>query len=59
MAFRARLTDEERKVVDLRAAGQNWAEIALALGGSADQRRVQYTRAVDRAVAELGLSSGE
>jgi RNA polymerase sigma-70 factor (ECF subfamily) len=58
-AFRARLTEEERTVADRRAAGQGWAEIAQALGGTADQRRVQYTRAVDRAAAELGLNSEE
>jgi RNA polymerase sigma-70 factor (ECF subfamily) len=58
-ALRARLTAEERAVADRRGAGQNWAEIAAGLGGTADGRRMQLKRAVDRVAAELGLGDEE
>jgi hypothetical protein len=54
-ALRSRLTDEERTVADLRGAGQGWAEVAAALGGTADGRRMQLKRALDRVAPELGL----
>jgi RNA polymerase sigma-70 factor (ECF subfamily) len=57
--FRARLSDEERRVADLRAEGRGWAEIALALGGTADGRRVQLRRALGRVCGELGLEAGD
>jgi RNA polymerase sigma-70 factor (ECF subfamily) len=58
-ALRARLTDEERAVADLRGAGQGWAEVAAALGGTADGRRMQLKRALDRVAPELGLEDDE
>jgi DNA-directed RNA polymerase specialized sigma24 family protein len=58
-ALRARLTDEERAVADLRGAGQGWAEIAAVLGGTADGRRMQLKRALDRVAPELGLEEEE
>jgi RNA polymerase sigma-70 factor (ECF subfamily) len=58
-ALRARLTAEERAVADRRGAGQGWAEIAAGLGGTADGRRMQLKRAVDRVAAELGLDDEE
>jgi RNA polymerase sigma-70 factor (ECF subfamily) len=54
-ALRDRLTAEERAVADRRGAGQGWAEIAAALGGTADGRRMQLKRALDRVAPELGL----
>ncbi|HZY90903.1 MAG TPA: ECF-type sigma factor [Gemmataceae bacterium] len=57
--FRARLTDEERRVADLRAEGREWAEVAEALGGTAEGRRVQLRRAVSRVSGELGLGAGD
>src|SRR5262249_54082325 len=36
--LRQRLTPEELRLADLRAAGQQWAEIATALGGTAQAR---------------------
>jgi RNA polymerase sigma-70 factor (ECF subfamily) len=54
-ALRDRLTPEERQVADRRGAGQEWAEIATALGGTADGRRMQLKRALDRVAPELGL----
>jgi DNA-directed RNA polymerase specialized sigma24 family protein len=53
--LRRRLTDEERRLSELRAQGLGWAEIARELGGTPDGRRVQLVRAVQRVGAELGL----
>jgi RNA polymerase sigma factor (sigma-70 family) len=53
--LRRRLTPEERRVADLRASGQEWAEIAAELGGTAQARRKQLARALDRVTGELGL----
>jgi RNA polymerase sigma-70 factor (ECF subfamily) len=52
---RDRLNDEERKVADLRGIGKSWPEIAEELGGTAEARRKQLTRALDRVAEELGL----
>jgi DNA-directed RNA polymerase specialized sigma24 family protein len=54
-AVRARLSEEERTIADLRAAGRKRTEIALELGGTADARRVQFQRAAERVGRELGL----
>src|SRR5262249_7620634 len=54
-SFRGRLSDEERRLVDQRAAGRPWAELAAELGESPDAVRVRLTRAIDRAARELGL----
>ena len=54
-ALRGRLTPEERELADRRGAGQGWAEIAAALGGTVDGRRMQLKRAIDRVAPELGL----
>jgi RNA polymerase sigma factor (sigma-70 family) len=50
-----RLTDEERRLADLRAQGRAWEEIAAELGGTAVARRKQLARALDRVTRELGL----
>jgi RNA polymerase sigma-70 factor (ECF subfamily) len=52
---RGRLSEEERQIADLRAAGHNWPQIAQQLGGSAEARRKQFARALDRVVEELGI----
>ncbi len=52
---RRRLSDEERRLADLRAEGREWAEVATAMGGTAQARRKQLARALDRVVAEMGL----
>jgi hypothetical protein len=57
--LRARLTEEEQRLADLRAAGRSWAEIAQEMGGSPDARRVQLQRAADRVARELGLEQGD
>jgi RNA polymerase sigma-70 factor (ECF subfamily) len=53
--FRARLTEEERNLADLRARGSDWATIAQELGGTAEGRRKQVARAIARIEQELGL----
>jgi RNA polymerase sigma-70 factor (ECF subfamily) len=53
--LRRRLTPEELRLADLRAEGQAWAEIAAALGGTAQARRRQLARALDRVAAQVGL----
>src|SRR5262249_42410169 len=53
--FRRRLSVEERRLADFRAEGRGWAEIAAELGGTAQARRMQLARALDRVAQELGL----
>jgi RNA polymerase sigma factor (sigma-70 family) len=54
-ALRQRLTENERRLADLRAEGRDWADIAAQLGGTPQARRMQLVRAVERVVGELGL----
>ncbi len=54
-AVRCRLGEEEREIVDLRAEGWEWSEIAGRLGGSPQARRMQLTRAVHRVAKALKL----
>ncbi len=53
--LRGKLNDEERQLADLRAQGREWADIAAEVGGTADARRKQLSRAVERVSRELGL----
>jgi RNA polymerase sigma factor (sigma-70 family) len=53
--FRRRLSVEERRLADLRAEGRGWTEIATELGGTAQARRMQLARALDRVARVLGL----
>jgi RNA polymerase sigma-70 factor (ECF subfamily) len=55
--FREQLTDEEKRLADLRVAGLDWATIAAQLGGSADGRRKQLARAIERVGSGLGLDT--
>jgi RNA polymerase sigma-70 factor (ECF subfamily) len=52
---RARLTDAERQLVELRDDGRSWQEVASACGLSAEGARKQLARALDRVCQELGL----
>ncbi len=52
-----RLNPEERRIVELRTQGRTWAEVASQLGGTADGRRLQFARAIDRVEQQLGLNS--
>jgi RNA polymerase sigma-70 factor (ECF subfamily) len=53
--FRQRLTEEERRLAERRASSASWADIAAELGGTAQGRRKQLERAVDRVSRELDL----
>jgi RNA polymerase sigma-70 factor (ECF subfamily) len=53
--FRQCLSSEERQLAEWRSDGISWTEIAIRLGGTPDARRLQLSRAVDRAARELGL----
>jgi DNA-directed RNA polymerase specialized sigma24 family protein len=57
--LRARLSEEERSIADLRVAGRKWSEIALDMGGTADARRVQLQRAAGRVKREMGLEDND
>jgi len=56
---RHRLSDEERQVADLRGQGHDWAAIAAQLGGTADGRRMQLNRALNRVSEALGLDDSD
>ena len=49
------LTEEERRISDLRRTGMAWEEVATILGGTAQARRMQLQRAADRVTLQLGL----
>lgn len=52
---RRRMTDDERRVADLRALGREWPEIAAEVGGQPDALRKKMDRTVNRIARELGL----
>src|SRR5262249_23231047 len=54
--FRERLSEEERRIADLRAKGYDWASVAAELGGTPEGRRKQLARAVARVEQALGLA---
>jgi RNA polymerase sigma-70 factor (ECF subfamily) len=54
-AARRLLSDDERRLADLRAGGNDWAEIAAEVGSSPEAVRKKLARAIDRVTAELGL----
>jgi RNA polymerase sigma-70 factor (ECF subfamily) len=55
--FRERLSDEERRLAELRAQGLDWSAVAAQVGGTTEARRKQLSRAIDRVEAELGFHS--
>jgi RNA polymerase sigma-70 factor (ECF subfamily) len=55
--FQRGLTEEERRLADLRSEGMSWPQIAERLGGTAQARRVQFSRAVERVTREMGLDA--
>jgi RNA polymerase sigma-70 factor (ECF subfamily) len=55
--FREGLSEEERRLADLRARGLDWAAVAAELGGTPEGRRKQLARAVERVGAGLGLDT--
>jgi RNA polymerase sigma factor (sigma-70 family) len=57
--FRERLTEEERQLADLRAAGMKWTDIAVQLQGQPEALRKKLDRAVQRVARSLGIEYGE
>jgi RNA polymerase sigma-70 factor (ECF subfamily) len=53
---RRRLGAEERRLLELRQQGREWADIAAELGGSPQALRKRLERAVERVANELGLA---
>ena len=53
--FRDRMTEEERRLADLRSNGLDWIAVADALGGTPEGRRKQLSRAIVRIEHQLGL----
>src|SRR5207245_1278621 len=45
--LRRRLSADERQLVELRAEGLAWADIADRVGGTAQARRMQHSRAIE------------
>ena len=54
-----RLTDEERKLVELRNQGRDWAAIAAEVGGTPEALRQKLHRALARLTRELGLEGAD
>ena len=52
---RRRLSPDERRVMELRQQGLEWAAIATHVGDSPEALRKRYTRAVDVVAAGLGI----
>jgi RNA polymerase sigma factor (sigma-70 family) len=50
-----RLSADERRLVDLRNSGRDWASIAGERGGSAVALRKQFSRALNRVARQLGI----
>jgi RNA polymerase sigma-70 factor (ECF subfamily) len=53
--FLRRMTAEERKLAELRAAGLGWNEVAERVGGTSEAVRKQLERAIRRVERQLGL----
>jgi hypothetical protein len=53
--LRQALSDEEGRLADLRSQGVAWADIATQLGGTAQARRMQLARAIDRVARQFDL----
>jgi RNA polymerase sigma-70 factor (ECF subfamily) len=57
--FRKRLTGEEQQLAEMRGNGLGWDVIVEQMGGTAEGRRKQLTRAIERIERELGLLGDE
>jgi RNA polymerase sigma-70 factor (ECF subfamily) len=53
--IRRRLSADELRISELRAAGHDWADIGAQLAGTPDALRKKLERAMDRISNELGL----
>jgi len=52
---REHLSEEERFLLEQRAQGRGWDEIAATVGGRPDALRMKHHRSIDRVARELGL----
>ena len=50
-----RLSSEERRVLQMRQQGLEWAEIAEQMGGTAEALRKRFARSVELISQQLGL----
>lgn len=50
-----KMSEEEVAIAELRREGLQWDEIANRLGGTAQSRRMQFSRALERIVKDLDL----
>ncbi|HEY7312009.1 MAG TPA: sigma-70 family RNA polymerase sigma factor [Gemmataceae bacterium] len=55
---RERLSEEERRLAEQRVRGDSWAEIAATNAGTPEGLRKRLTRAIERALRQLGLGEG-
>jgi RNA polymerase sigma-70 factor (ECF subfamily) len=55
---RRRLSPEERRLLEWRDQGREWADIAAEVGSSPEALRKKLERAIDRVARELGLGEG-
>lgn len=55
MRVRERLSDDERDLADQRALGREWSDLAAERGIAAEALRKRLSRALDRALADLGI----
>ena len=53
--LRQAMTAEERQLADLRGQNLAWEDIAQQLGGTAQARRMQLARAIDRIASEFNV----
>jgi hypothetical protein len=54
--IRSNLRDDEWQIFELRAAGFEWPEIALQVGGQADALRIQHERRMKRIRRRLSVN---
>ena len=58
-AARARLSEEERRLLDRRLDGAEWVDVAAREGASPEALRKKLARAVDRVAREIGLDDSD
>jgi RNA polymerase sigma factor (sigma-70 family) len=54
--MRGALSDEEREIAELRSSGCGWDQVAVRMGGTAQARRMQLSRGIERAARQLRLN---
>ena len=53
-----RLSAEERRILEMKNQGHQWAAIAAEVGGTPEASRRRLARALDRVAKQLGLDDG-